>query len=108
MKKKYEVNNYGHPVMPGKFFVLPNDIFEKGLTNKELVVLAYLVRCKDLNNQCWPSRATIADNTDTKSVRTIDHCLKVLEDRGFIQKVNRYDYDQHQRLSSVYIINKFE
>ena len=108
MKKDYKVNNYGHEVLPGKFFVLPNDIFDQGLTNKELVVLAYLVRCKDLKNTCWPSRATIAEHTDTKSVRTIDNCLKVLEEKGFIRKLNRFDHDRHVRLSSLYIIKKFE
>ena len=92
----------------GNFFLLPNDIFESDITAQEFFVLSYLVRCKDKQNQCWPSRATIAKNCKIKCMSSLDKYLQGLEDKGYISKTKRYSYDGKRQLSNIYTINKFE
>ncbi len=92
----------------GRFFLLPNDIHDHDLTNKEFVILSYLVRLKDKNNQCWPSRATIAKKSKTKSLISVDKCLRSLERKGYIHKMEHYDHNGKGQLSNIYTINKFE
>ena len=108
MDRKYIERNYGYDAPHGNFFLLPNNIFGERLSHAEFVVFAYLVMRKNLDNECWPSRANIAEETNTKSVRTVDKCLKELEDRCLIEKINNYDHSKHLQLSNRYIINKFD
>ena len=90
----------------GCFFLLPNDIHDHDLTNKEFVILSYLVRCKDRDDKCNPSRATIARKSKTKSLITVDKCLKSLEEKGYIHKMHMYDHSGKGQLSNTYFINK--
>lgn len=92
----------------GCFFLLPNDIHDHDLTNKEFVILTYLVRCKDHDNKCYPSRAKIAKKSKTKSLITVDKCLKSLEEKGYIHKIHQYDHSGKGQLSNIYFINKLE
>lgn len=92
----------------GNFFLIPNNIFDTDITAQEYFVLSYLVRCKDKQNQCWPSRSTIAKNCKIKCLSTLDKYLQNLEDKGFISKTKRYSYDGTHQLSNIYTVNKFE
>lgn len=103
MKKRLNLDS-----LKGNFFLLPNDIHDHDLSNKEFVILSYLVRCKDKNNQCWPSRATIGKKSKTKSLVTVDKCLKSLEQKGYIHKMYQYDHSGKGQLSNIYFINKFD
>jgi predicted transcriptional regulator len=90
----------------GNYFLLPNKIFDEDLTSKEFHVYSYLVRCKNKQHQCWPSRETIAKACKIKSLVTVDKVLNELEDKGFIEKRNRYDFTGKGKLSNIYTINK--
>ena len=92
----------------GMFFLLPNDIFQRDLTNKEFIVYCYLVRCKNVHNQCWPSRSTIAKNCRIKSLTTVDKSIQGLIDKGFIYKTGHYDHNGKGQLSNIYTINILE
>ena len=64
--------------------MLPNAVFLLGLTSKEFVVCAYLVRCEDRNTyKCYPSFKKIAEHTGM-SKSAVAKCVRRLEEKGLI------------------------
>jgi helix-turn-helix protein len=55
-----------------------SEVFNMGLTNNELVVWFYLVRCSDKHGKCFPSISAICEHcqcrrsTAVKSIRTLE------------------------------------
>ena len=92
----------------GNFFCLPNDIFDHDINQTEFMVLAYLVSKAKRNNQCYPSRATIAKKCKIKTMQTVDAYLKRLEEKHYIHKMYRFDHDEKMQLSNIYTIEKLE
>ncbi len=92
----------------GNFFCLPNDIFERDLNHIEIIMLAFLVSKARKNNQCYPSRATIAKKCKIKTLQTVDRYLKSLEEKHYIHKMYRFNHDEKLQLSNIYTIEKLE
>lgn len=91
--------------MKGNYFKLPNSIYDDDLNVYEITVFGYLVRCSDNSKRCFPSRETIGKKCHIKSLTTIDKTLKSLEDKGYIDKTQRYDFSGKGHLSNIYTIN---
>lgn len=53
--------------------------------------------------QCWPSRELLRKNIGANSIRTVDVQLKILEDKGWIEKTTRYTGQKQQ--SNLYQLN---
>ena len=69
---------------PGKFFLMPNEVFLLGLSPGELVVYSYLKRCENRKtHQCWPSYKTIG-RAVRMSENTVRKYIRRLEERDLI------------------------
>jgi predicted transcriptional regulator len=69
------------------FFIAPNLIFEFGLSNYEIVIYMYLLRCGN-NSTSFPSYKTIGRKTGT-SKNTAIRSVKKLIEKGLIVKHSR-------------------
>ena len=66
-------------------FVLPNEIFDLGLSTGEIAVYAYLVRCEDRNTYtCYPSYDTISAAVGM-SRNTVGKYVSSLVRKGLIE-----------------------
>lgn len=85
------------------FFMVSNQIFDFGLGPRAFVVYCCLLRHKDhANNDCWPSRNTIAGLCGCTR-RTVDKALHELCEVGLVKKQKRHAADG-RRISNRYIM----
>jgi DNA-binding MarR family transcriptional regulator len=74
------------------YFKLSNAVFCYGLTPIQLAVYAYLVSRAGQKEKCWPSIKTIAACCSCSKNAARD-AVKVLDERGFIHKVDTYRHE---------------
>lgn len=71
------------------FFMIENEIFDRGIAAKigahAFSLYSYLVRKTNQDAHAWPSQSTMAEATGM-SKRSVDKCLKVLEEAGLIAR----------------------
>ena len=82
-----------------KFFPVPNEIFSLGLTDGEILVYTFLMRCEDRKTyKCHPSYATICEAIG-RSKNSVKKYVQGLEKKGLIftepTKVNTKDGRVH-------------
>ena len=66
-------------------FVLPNEIFDLGLSGGEILVYAFLIRCEDRETYtCYPSYDTIRSAVGM-SRNTVGKYVSLLERKGLIE-----------------------
>ena len=66
-------------------FVLPNEIFDLGLSGGEILVYAFLIRCEDRETySCYPSYDTIGSAVGM-SRNTVGKYVSLLERKGLIE-----------------------
>ena len=73
------------------FFMVDNRIFEYDLKPRDIAVYCFL--CRRLNqesNVAFPSRKDIAKGCGIKKEETVDKALKVLVEKGLIEKYHRH------------------
>ena len=70
---------------PNKYYYLvPNEVFNLGLSSHEIAVYNYLLRCEDRRTyQCHPSYATVGKAVGM-SRNTVRKYVQELEERGLI------------------------
>lgn len=73
----------------GDFFILPLDIFDRGLSGNAFAVYGALAYFTDDKGQCFPSRLTLA-NRCGMSRPVVDKALKELEDKLMIDIEPRF------------------
>lgn len=94
--------------IPGeRFYKMSNAVFCYGLTPIQLSAYSYLVCCAGQKDRCWPSIKTIAAccGCSETSARA---AVKVLDERGFIRKVDTYsEYrgERRQTNNTYYILD---
>ena len=91
--------------MKANYHLVPNCIYDEDLSPYAIAVYGYLTRCADKSNTCFPTRENIAKKCGIKSVRTVDKCLAILEDLGYIEKTYRYKVNG-TNMSNIYTICK--
>ena len=69
------------------YFQVPNEIFEIGLSNNEILIYIYLARCSN-NSTAFPSYKTIGEKTGV-SRDTAMRVMKRLENKKLIYKEHR-------------------
>lgn len=69
------------------YFQVPNEIFEIGLSNNEILIYIYLARCSN-NSTAFPSYKTIGEKTGV-SRDTAMRVMKKLENKRLIYKEHR-------------------
>lgn len=92
-------------ILGERFYKLSNAIFCYDLTPIQLAVYSYLVCCAGSKERCWPSMKTIAAccGCSETSARA---AVKVLDERGFIRRVdtyNEYKGERRQTNNTYYI-----
>ena len=73
------------------FFMVDNRIFDYDLKPRDIAVYCFL--CRRLNrenNVAFPSRTDIAKGCGIKKEETVDKALKVLVEKGLIEKFHRH------------------
>ena len=85
------------------FFKVPNNIFEKRLSSKAIVVYCCLKRHAGEKLQCFPARHTVAAECNI-GVSTVDRAIAELISAGMIEKVNRKNVIGG-KTSNMYFIN---
>ena len=86
-----------------RYFSLPNNIFDKGLSPIEFVVYSFLVRARDQKGQSFwsvPKIARYCGVCDT----TCRKALASLEEKGYIDISKRYIDNVQQ--SNLYTVNR--
>ena len=76
-------------ILGERFFKLSNALFCYHLTPIQFVVYSFLVSSAGQKGKCWPSMKTIAASCGC-SVNAAREAIGVLEQRGFIRRVKRY------------------
>ena len=67
------------------YYLVPNEVFELGLTSHEIAVYNYLLRCEDRRTyQCHPSYRTIGRAVQL-SENTVRKYVTSLEEKGLIR-----------------------
>ena len=81
---------------PNKYYYLvPNEVFNLGLSSHEIAVYNYLLRCEDRRSyQCHPSYRTIAAAVHLTVSTVVKHIAK-LADKQFIAVKNKAYIDKH-------------
>ncbi len=87
------------------FFMVDNRIFDYDLKPRDIAVYCFLCRRLNQNsNVAFPSRKDIGKGCGIKKEETVDKALKVLVEKGLIEKYHRHtnagDYG-----SNVYRLN---
>lgn len=85
----------------GNFVTVPNKKVLDQLSATAQALFVWICCYADTDGVCFPSRGTLAKNLNT-SDRTVDTYIKELEDKGFIQKTNRYH--ENEKISNEYQI----
>lgn len=80
----YEILERRFDNINGNYFLLPNTIFDEGLTPMEFVVYSFFISRKDSVNECWYSVEHIAEYCNI-SVNTARRALHWLEENGYIE-----------------------
>ena len=75
----------------GDFFILPIDLFDRGLSPTAIAVYGALAYFSDKNGQCFPSRMTIGNVCGGMSRPVVDKALKELEDKLMIGIDHRFE-----------------
>ena len=86
------------------FFKVDNRIFSFDLKPRDLAV--YFCLCRHADNKsgmCYPSRSKIAHECGISGAETVDRALKVLIEKGLIEKHHQHSEDGGYR-SNVYRI----
>ena len=66
------------------YYLVPNEVFNLGLSSHEIAVYNYLLRCEDRKTyQCHPSYATIGKAVGMSN-NTVRKYVQELEERGLI------------------------
>lgn len=86
----------------GNYFVLQNDIFDYELSSRAFLVFAYLKRCADTCNRCYPSRKDIAKKCCI-SISSVDKAMRELKSKALVHICHRYN-DEGQT-SNLYTLN---
>ena len=94
-KKEYEYPR-------GSFFLLPLDIFERGLSVNAFAVYNVLAYMSDEHGQCFPSRMTIGNYLGGLSRPVVDKALKELEDKLMIGIEHRYK--DNKQITNMYTL----
>lgn len=89
--------------MNRNYFLLPNKIFDEGLTPTEFVVLSFLVSRKDKRGQSYYSVPNIAKKCGMCE-NTCRKAIKNLADNGYVDVAERY-FD-NARQSNIYTVHK--
>ena len=76
-------------ILGERFFKLSNALFCYHLTPIQFTVYSFLVSSAGQKKKCWPSMKTIAANCGC-SANAVRAAISVLEQRGFIRRVKRY------------------
>jgi DNA-binding transcriptional regulator YhcF (GntR family) len=79
-----------------RFYVANKVIRELQLSSKAINVYDYLCMCVNKNNECFPSKRTIAANCSI-SVASVTRALRELENAKMISTVARFEYVQHEK-----------
>ena len=90
------------------YFIMPVDLFERGLSPYELAVYAYLCRCADKEGLSFPSVHTVA-NACCVGISTARRALHSLEQKGLIAATAHYIQTatgQPRRSSNHYLIGE--
>lgn len=67
------------------YYLVPNEVFNLGLTSHEIAVYNYLLRCEDRRTyQCHPSYRTIGRSVQL-SENTVRKYVAGLEEKGLIR-----------------------
>ena len=90
---------YLHNQKMQNFFPVPNEIFSLGLTDGEILVYTFLIRCEDRKTyKCHPSYSTICEAIG-RSKNSVKKYVQGLEKKGLIftepTKVNTRDGRVH-------------
>ena len=90
-------------IINGNYFLLPNTIFEEGLTPMEFVVYSFFISRKDKHNQSYYSVPHIAEYCGIceNSCRKV---IKDLVDKGLVDVSERYMGNAQQ--SNIYTVHK--
>ena len=89
------------------FYKMSNTIFCYGLTPIQLTVYSYLVCTAGSKERCWPSMKVIAACCGC-SETTARSAVKVLDERGFIRRVDTYSVyrgERRQTNNTYYILD---
>lgn len=89
--------------MSGNYFILPNKIFDEGLTPIEFVVYSFLVKAKDKQSRSYWSFTNIAHYCGICDA-TCRKTLYALQDKGYVNISKRF-LDNAQQ-TNVYTVNK--
>ncbi len=92
--------------MNKNYHLVPNCIYDDGLSVYDIAVYGYLARCADQSYICFPSRTTISKVCKI-SIRSVDKAIKNLEEYGYVHKTVRRKSDG-TNMSNVYTLNKME
>lgn len=89
----------------GEFTIVPNREARRGLKPAQQVVFMWLSDHSDDNNECYPSRRTLAAECGM-SVRGLVNACDELEKMGLITRKSRYNRNTQQ--TNLYTINILE
>jgi hypothetical protein len=88
----------------GTFVTVPNRDRIRGLPANAQVVYLWLCSYADEDGTCYPSRTTLARDTRI-SVRSVDAAIRLLEERGILERTERKDpLNRMRNLSNYYQI----
>ena len=85
------------------YYLVPNEVFNLGLTSHEIAVHNYLLRCEDRRTyQCHPSYATIGKAVGMSN-NTVRKYVQELEERGLIvtERTSIITQDGHKQNGSL-------
>ena len=106
-----EKSNEAKKEARGEFFIVPNRIFELGLTPYELSVLLYLMMLADRKtNSCFPSEKGIA-RACGMSLATVKRSIKALEERSLINVKRQFSESKNglnRQTSNLYTVQLYE
>lgn len=72
----------------GKFFIVPNSIFQKKLKPRDFAVYCCLIMHSNKNGFCYPSRRLIAEECCIDR-KTVDVAISNLIANSLIEKINQ-------------------
>lgn len=92
--------------MNKEFFMVPNRVFDVGLSTTEIAVFCYLLRCADNETRlCFPSYTKICETCKISRQSAIN-AIKVLCDRKYVDKVSKgYSGEYGVKRANTYRIN---
>ena len=71
--------------LDGHYFLMPNSVFDLGLSAKAIAVYAYLMRLENRKTHlCWAKQKTIGSAVGIRSEKTVAKSLDELETKELI------------------------